>query len=178
MSTGATSILRVDDAVTAYRVAYDGRDVGEIRPRAFGTAELHVPDGRFLLRRDDTADAVARGARWAAVIAGGLRFNARWSLRAGDAVLATGARRFRLGLRADGVEFDLSRTGDVMAARMLDGITRGIVLTRGAARIAHIEQARGGRQFGAQAFPADRIRCVFALYVLHMHFGRHPDHAA
>lgn len=175
--TGAASIRRIDDVVVSYKVAYDGVEVGEIRPRQLGTAELHVPEGRYLLRRDDTADPIARGASLVATMAASLRLNTRWSLREDGRVLAGAARRFRFGLRRDGVEFDLQDAAGPLAVRMADGLRGGLLLLRGEQRLGRIESARGGRVFGAAAFPADRVRCVFALYVLHTHFGHHPHPA-
>lgn len=169
------SIRRIDDAIVAYRVACDGTEVGEIRPRQLGTAELHVPEGRYLLRRDDTADALAGGASLARALVTALRPNARWSLREDGRVLATASRRFRFGVRRDGVDFDLQDAAGPLTARMVDGLAGGFVLLRGDQRLARVASTRGGKHFAiAPGFAPDRVRCLFALYVLHTHFGTHP----
>lgn len=169
-----SALRRVDDVLRDYVVLSGENVVGEIRARGFGTAELHLGDGRYLLRRDDTADAHARGGTLAALFAQ-VRFGARYSLRDGDRVIARADRRFHLSPRRDGLRLQPDTAGAAQWTLRADGAwARTWTIDAAGTRIGDAQLGAGGRdtRWGGPQLPD--ATTAFALYALHQEFGTHP----
>ena len=173
--SAALSLRRVDDAVRDYDVLDGTRCVGEIRPRGFGTAELHLGDGRFLLRRDDTADMVRDGAGFLPTVFRQALPRARYSLRDDDRVLARAERRFHLSPRWDvlrvwpqgeGAEWTIGSQG-AWSGQWQASDDRGAVYG--------ITLRRGGREAAWETPALNEPVALFVLYTLHQQFGTHPS---
>lgn len=173
---GLLSLQRVDDAVRAYWAFHGSTCVGEVRERGWGTAELHMADARYLLRRDDTADALKRPAGGARAALGLLRMNARYSLRDGDRVLARAERRFSLSTRRDGFVVH-PRAGEAAVWRVAraGGLRAPWSILDGAAAIGQVTTHRGGREFAWEGPDIGAPSALFVLYALHRQFGAQPD---
>lgn len=173
------TLRRVDDAVRDYWAYHDATCIGEVRPRAWGTSELHMADGRYLLRRDDTADALKKQAGIARALLRMATFGARYSLRDGDRVLARAERCFSLSTRRDSVRLQpdadaahawtLARTGGPDAPWPI-AATDGVV--------GCVESLSGGRDFAWHGPAVPAPVAVFSLYALHQQFGTHPSSGA
>lgn len=165
-------LCRVDDALRDYRVFDGDACIGEIRARVFGTAELHMAEGRWLLRRDDTAEALRQRAGFVRAVLRHAAMRACYTLRDGPSVLARAERRFSLSPRRDGLRlwpampptaaWAFTRPGGLHGPWRIDA--GGEVLSRD-----------GGREFIWQGPGLPAPAAVFALYALHQQFGRHPS---
>lgn len=171
---GLLRLSRVDEAVRSYWAHHDGTCIGEIRERAWGTSELHMADGRYLLRRDDTADVLGRRAGVARAVLKMATFGARYSLREGDRVLARAERRFRLSTRGDGLRLCVDGSGDLSITRTgPPGCDWS--LTHGDAPAGHVAIAHGGLEVAWHGPPLTAPATLFALYAFHQQFGAHPS---
>lgn len=173
---GTIRLCRVDDAVRDYWAYHDATCIGEVRARGWGTSELHMADGRYLMRRDDTADALKGAGGVGRAMLNVLRLNARYSLRDGERVLARTERRFSLSTRRDGFvvhpgacdapAWTLGRPGALRGPwSILDGETA----------IGQVAEHRGGREFAWHGPDIGAPAALFVLHSLHRQFGAHPD---
>lgn len=170
---GLLRLRRVDDAVRSYWAHHDGTCIGEIRGRAWGTSELHTAGGRYLLRRDDTAEVLGRRAGFARAVLRMVTFGARYSLREGDRVLARVERRFRLSTRRDGLRLHLHAMPDLRIT-CPGGAMRHWSIDAGDASIGHVAMCDGGREVAWHG-PALLVPVtLFALYAFHQQFGTSP----
>jgi hypothetical protein len=177
MEQAGISIERVDDALRDYVVWQGEERIGEIRPRALGTSELHLGSDTRLLRRDDTADLAAGGASTLRIGLAMLKLRARYSLRNGDAVLAIARREYSLSTRRDGLSLAPAPGHDerTWSMRALDGAFAGhLVILEREQRIGRVRRHDGWR-FTWEGPALDLDRTVFALYALHQQFGHHPS---
>lgn len=170
------ALRRVDDVVRDYDVLDGDNTIGQIRPRRFGTAELHLGDQRFQLRRDDTAEALQRPAGLVRALLAQVRLRARYSLRDERQVLARAERRFDLSPRGDAVVVHPDAQQDAawrLACR--NGLRRPWSIEAGDAVLGEVRERAGGRVMAWHGPPAERPVLVFALFVLHQQFGTHPS---
>lgn len=158
-----------------YGVVTGTQVVGEVRPRAFGTAELHLRDGRFLLRRDDTADAMREGDSFARMVLRKVLFGARYSLRDGERVLARAARRFSLSARRDGLSVQPQADASQGWSITRPGGIRGPWCVDCAGQtIAWVSEHDVARTFAWHGAAAPEPVIAFVLFALHQQFGRQP----
>lgn len=177
--TGTVSLRRVDDALRSYWVHYDTSCVGEIRPRAWGTSELHMADARYLLRRDDTAEALKGPAGYARAMLKMVTLRARFSLRDGERILARAERCPSLSTRRDGLRAWPDADGDATwFIRKRDGLARPWSIEVGGAVAGQVIEQRGGRDFALHAPPLPAPSAIFVLYALHQQYGTHPSTGA
>ena len=176
MTVAACAVRRISDAAVDYVVEVGGCEVGAIRPRGLGTAELHLQGRGLLLRRDDTADVVRKGGSWWETLGRLVGFNQRYSLRDEESILATASREFRLAIRADGYRMVLpGLPAPEVTVQSLDGLWSDQVVHDNGRRIARISSSGHGRRFEWHGpVPADIASAIFALYVLHQSFGQQP----
>ena len=168
-------LRRIEDAVVDYGIVAGTQVVGEVRPRAFGTAELHLRDRRFLMRRDDTADAMRQGESFARMVLRKVLFGARYSLRDGERVLACAERRFSLSTRRDGLSVQPQAGASQAWSISRPGGLRGPWSVASAGQIiAWITEHDGAHSFAWQGEAAPEPVVAFVLFALHQQFGRHP----
>ena len=172
--TGAIALQRIDDALRSYWVLLGDRRIGEVRERGFGTAELHLRDAGYLMRRDDTADALKARAGFARAVLAQVMLRGRYSLRDGDRVVAGAERRFSLSTRRDGVcvQPDIGAEERWSLAKR-DGLRRPWSIETDGRIVGHV--AESGWGFAWHGPAVSEPVAVFALYALHQQFGMHPS---
>lgn len=172
--TDALALQRVDDALRSYWVLSGKRRIGEVRERGFGTSELHLCDAGYLLRRDDTADALKARAGIARALLSQVMLRGRYSLRDGEQVLACAERRFSLSTRQDGIHVRPDAGADnwwSLAKR--DGLRRPWSIQADGNVVGHVAEHGWIVAWHGPAVPEPVA--VFALYALHQQFGMHPS---
>lgn len=181
--SAAFSLHRTDDTVRAYWVLACGERIGEVRRRAYGTGELHLRDGRYPLRRDDTADAVKKGAGELRATLREAAPRARYTLRdgAGDTILARAGELFHFSAKRSGLRVwpDDAGTEWTLTSPVVSSPRWSIAAGAGKQNmVGEVTSHRFAREVAWNGPSVSEPVAAFTPFVLHQQFGTHPPTGA